>query len=261
MTFLEASILGIIQGLTEWLPISSSAHIFLAQTYFGLQSSLELAAWLHGGSLLAVLLYYRKRLWKMLLGLFARNKDGILALKIILATAISVPVILLLKASGILYGLNLQTIAITLFITGLFILVSEYLGVGFLKFRSPTPKSELSWWLVATFGLVQGFAVLPGISRSGLTIAFLLLMGVARKRSVDFSFLAAIPLLLAALLFSVSDVGIGNISLTSVPLWFSLAVSFVASLVGIHYMRKWIEHKWVWFAPYCFALAIILFII
>lgn len=245
MNFTEAIILGAIQGFTEWLPISSSAHIFLVETYFGLTPSIELAAWLHGGSLLAALVFYRKHILEML-------KNTAVALKIILATLVSVPIILLLKGSGALYGLSIQTIALTLAITGIFILASEYL--------SKKPQ-ELSWTLVVFFGIAQGLAAFPGISRAGITIALLILLGVAREKAVDFSFLAAIPILSGALLFTVLDIGPNSLSFTSVSLWVALVASFAASVAGIHYMRKWVESRWLWFAPYCFGLAGLLIIL
>lgn len=249
MNFLEATILGIIQGLTEWLPISSSGHIFLAETYFNLTPSLELAAWLHGGSLLALLIYYWKYIWQI--------TKNLLFLKIIFVSAVSFPIILILEKSGVLYNLSLQTVALTLTITGFLILITHFL----FKQEKYESGFVLPSWLLVSFGVVQAFAVLPGISRAGLTIAFLLFVGVSRKQAVDFSFLAAIPLLAGALVFSLADIGIGNISLASPTLWFSFLISFLTSFVGIYYMRKWIENKWVWFAPYCFILATFLLVI
>jgi undecaprenyl-diphosphatase len=282
VNFLEAIFLGAIQGLTEWLPISSSAHIFLVETYFGLPPSLELAAWLHGGSFLAVLVFYRGRiramvseLWELFLSRSGRTlsvkertgeteKDisspsrgdkrehALIATKIAFATLISVAVILLLERSGVLYELSIQTVALTLAITGVFILVSEYF---------PKKSRGVSWPVVILFGLVQGVAAFPGISRAGITIAFLILAGVDRKKAVDFSFLAAIPILLGAMIFSVIDMGPGELSFADPLLWFALFVSFVTSLIGIHYMRKWVERAWVWFAPYCFLLAALLIVL
>jgi len=282
MSFLEATLLGTIQGLTEWLPISSSAHIFLVETYFGLPPSLELAAWLHGGSFLAVLVFYRGRIWAMVSELWElflsrhgqapsgkerdsatekeiqpssrddRREHALIAAKIALATLISVVIILLLERSGVLYELTIETIALTLAITGVFILVSEYF---------PKKSRGITLPLVALFGLVQGLAAFPGISRAGITIAFLILAGVDRKKAVDFSFLAAIPILLGAMIFSVLDIGPGALSFGDPLLWLALFVSFVTSLIGIHYMRKWVERAWVWFAPYCFLLAGLLIVL
>ncbi len=204
MNLVEATILGAIQGFTEWLPISSSGHIFLIETYFSLTPSIELAAWLHGGSFLAVLIFYHKRIWEMLIGLFAflrayylaiftqekhnkieskekyfstynhNRQNAVFAIKIVLATLISAPIILLLERSSILYGFSIQIVALTLGITGVFIVASEYL---------PKKSQEISWALIVFFGLVQSLAAFPGISRSGITIALLLLLGVTRKKS------------------------------------------------------------------------------
>jgi undecaprenyl-diphosphatase len=252
MDFWEHIFLGFLQGITEFLPISSSGHLFLAEIFFSTEPNLNLEISLHGAGLLAIFIFFRETLWKILKGMGCtlgmgegEKKAGILGWKLIATTLITLPVALILKTYFDVL-LTLPVVALTLIITGIFILISE-------RFR-PQKITQFSWSIVFFLGFMQGFAVLPGISRSGLTISLLILLGLRRKQSTEISFLLAIPTIFAAVIFSWWDMNF-QISFNGTFLIGCLA-SFFASLIAIRWMMKLIQKHWIWFAPYCIFLGI-----
>lgn len=244
-------LLGIVQGATEFLPISSSGHLFLAETWLGLKPDLHFTVSAHVASLLAVILIYRHDLWRMLQGALVfwhkpdhkHWKEGRLAWQLMLATIFTVGVALLVEPY-FEHLLALPWVAGTLIITGLLIVVAE-------KFRPGTEK-KFTWTLAIVLGLVQGIAVIPGISRSGLTIALLILLGLNRQESARVSFLLSIPTILGALVFATKDEW-GNLGLGAASL-VGCAASFVTALLAIYWMKSLVERHWIWFAPYCLLL-------
>ncbi len=251
MNFTESIILGLVQGITEFIPVSSSGHTFLLKEYFGIDMSLFLEAWLHLASLFAVLIFFRKRIWELFIGFWkivtkrTLTPDGVDSFKIIVATAFTFPSVYLLdKIFSFEDFLTQTTVAVTLLITGVLIIIAE---------KAHLEKTDLTWTLVVLLGLVQGLAVIPGISRSGLTISFLIFMGLAKKKSAEFSFLIAIPTILGAFLIKLSD--LNNFDFLSRPeMWYVFIASFIASVVSIKYMMKLVSGKWIYFAPYCFLV-------
>lgn len=203
MNFFQAVFLGIVQGLTEFIPVSSSGHLVLSQYFFGIGESENILfeLFMHLGTLVAVLVYFRKTLWDLLVSLFSwgntmhgeshrKNRNLI----VFLATAS--------LATGAFYatfGDYLRqvydiplTVAVLLIFTGAIVFVSDYLK------DSGIPASNMGIWRTIIIGLAQGLAILPGISRSGTTITASLATGVKRKDAAHFSFLLSIPAILAA---------------------------------------------------------------
>ena len=251
MEIWQSLLLGVVQGLTEFFPVSSSGHLFLAEVWLGLKPDINFTILLHAASLLAVLVVYRQDVWKLLKAAFdvkawQRKKlvsDGILAWQLVAATIFTVGVALLIEPFFESL-LNLKWVAGTLIITGGLIVVAE-------KCRR---KSEISftWPLAIVLGLVQGLAVIPGISRSGLTIAFLILVGLNRQLAVKLSFLLSIPTILGALVFMLKDEW-GSLDFSFATL-VGFAASFLTALAAIYSMKTLVERRWIWFAPYCLLL-------
>lgn len=243
MEILDAALLGSVQGITEFLPISSSGHLWLLLEMWGIKS-LSLEVVLHAGSLLAVIFFFRKDIIRIIQEMFSKKGDT-LGWKLALATVCTAPTGILVH--NFFKGeLSTTLVGITLLITAGFIVASEWLR--------PKKKLQFTWTVAVFLGLVQGLAVLPGISRSGLTIAFLILIGLPRKEAAENSFLLAIPTILGALVFSIfdnaSDVGI----FTQPATWVGFIVSGIAAVFAITWMMKLIEGKWIYFAPYCALL-------
>jgi len=256
MNLFEGLFLGFVQGATEFLPVSSSGHLFLVETWLGTTPSLDLMIITHLATLGAVLVVFWRQVWDLVLGfaklLVTRNLDpsndsGLLALKLGVVTIITVLVALLIEPY---FGelLNLKLVAGTLILTGLLILIAE-------KFR-PKTETFFTWPVVIGLGLMQGIAVVPGLSRSGLTIAFLILIGLNRKRSAEISFLCSIPTIIAAGIFLFVGAE-ASIEIT-VSLIIAAVSAFLTALIMIYSMLKLIEKQWIWFAPYCIGLGMVL---
>jgi len=238
MEFLQSALLGAIQGITEFLPVSSSGHLWVLQELFSVQS-LTLEIFLHAGSLCAVVVFFWKDIVKIAKGLFQGETYG---WKLLVATLCTFPLALVMQRI-FLQDLSFQLVGITLLITAALILVAEW-GRG-------KKERDFTWTVAILLGLVQGIAVLPGISRSGLTIAFLIFLGLPRKKSAEISFLLSIPTILGALLFALLE-NKNDFSLLAQPeSWVGFIVSGLAAGVAIAWMMKLIEKNWIWFAPYC----------
>jgi undecaprenyl-diphosphatase len=203
MNFFQAILLGIIQGLTEFIPVSSSGHLVLSQYYFGIEATQDITfeVFLHLGSLLAVIIFFRKQIWDLIRSLFywmpnlrneAHRKNRAIIVYLIVATMATG--IFYLIFNNILKGAyeNPLLVSFMLLITGAMIFASD-----FIKTTS-VPASNIGFLKSLFIGLAQGLAIFPGISRSGSTITAALFCGVKRKDAAHFSFLLSIPAILAA---------------------------------------------------------------
>lgn len=203
MNFLHSILLGIIQGLTEFLPVSSSGHLVLFQHFLGLKESGDVAfeVFLHLGTLLAVLIYFRQMIWD-LLGSLLRWKDSPQNQHHRYNRALIMYLILATLGTGIVYlafGNLFESfyskpliVAFMLLVTGAIVFASDYVKGGSL------PAVSMGALRAIIIGLVQGLAIIPGISRSGSTIGASLFVGLRRKDAASFSFLLSIPAILAA---------------------------------------------------------------
>lgn len=251
MNFIEGIVLGLVQGITEFLPVSSSGHLYLVQGWFDIEPNLALEGWLHLATLLAVLLFFWKDVWALIVGfcflVFRRGtkeqrEAGVFALKLGIATLFTVLLAVVIEP----YIHNVFTFALvgaTLLVTAFFIWGSE-------AFR-PKKEKLFSWWMVPVLGLVQAVAILPGISRSGITVALLVAFGINRTESAKISFLLSIPTIAGAFVFLLLDEDYTMVF--DWPWILSGVVAFVAALAGIKWMMDWITTKWTWFAWYCLA--------
>lgn len=246
MEFFYAICLGVLQGFTEFLPVSSSGHLFLMQEFFGLEQSILLEIWLHGASLLAIIFFFRKDIIKILKGVIIApsSEEGVLGYKLLIATFCTIPVALFIEPYFEGY-LTVETVGFMLIFTGVLIVVAE-------DFRPPKMQ-EFSWWMVPFLGFFQGLAVIPGISRAGMTIALLILLGIKRKLAAEISFLLAIPTVLGALIFAFHD--IKDFSILSEPNFLlGFGAAFITSILAIKWMLNLIKGRWIWFSVYCLVL-------
>ena len=198
MDYFQAIILGVIQGITEWLPISSQAMVFLAgRLFFNLDhaEALKTSIWLHSGILLAVIIYFRQDIFRILKSIFRNNSSNekTLLMFLILATAasgiVAIPLLLLV------FWLELPEALFTIII-GLFLIIVAFSQkkTRHLETKEKTLKKQDG--LVA--GAIQGLAILPGFSRSGLTIATLLCQRYSLKSAFYLSFLMSVPIIFLA---------------------------------------------------------------
>ena len=240
-------LLSFVQGLTEFLPISSSAHLVLAPLLFGYElQSLAFDVAVHVGTLVAVMLYFRHEIAAMVLALLESVKtrrieslDAKLAWMIVLAT---IPVVLLgLPLKSLLEILREDDQLIALVIAGTTIGFGLLLWIADLRGRRARSELSLSWTDALLIGLFQAIAIIPGTSRSGITITAALLLGLTRKAASRFSFLISIPTILMAGGLETLDLVKAQEPVDWTPLWLGTLLSFVVAYITIHFFLKFIE--------------------
>ncbi len=247
---LDSIVLGIVQGLTEFLPISSSGHLVLGQALLGINKpGLVLEVVLHLGTLVAILIYFRDKIRQYIVGVFQNERESIdLLINIIIAT-IPAGVIGILFKDEFDSIFTVQTVGFTLLITGIILFFT----------KSINPKGvSFTWKIALLIGVVQACAILPGISRSGITIATALFLGISHEKSAEFSFLLAIPALLGAGILSVGD--IVNVSNNNA---ISLLLGFFASIISGYIVISWLmslisQRRFWMFSLYCIPLGLLI---
>jgi len=250
-------ILGAIQGLTEWLPISSTGHLKIAEHFLGLKVPILFDVILHIGTLIVVFIFFRRDIKNILsaLGRFDfKTEYGKFIPLIIVGT---IPTALI----GLAFGESIEnTFQSILPIATALVLC----GVVLYFTKAGEEKTDnISYSAALIVGVAQGIAIIPGISRSGATIAAALLLGIKREKAFKFSFLISIPAIIGALgltLYTQFD------ELTTVGLgWEVLAGMVVAMLVGYFALRLlWkilAKRKFHFFALYCWLLGVVLIVL
>ncbi len=257
MTELQALLMGLLQGLTEYLPVSSSGHLTIASALFGIEGeeNLTFTIAVHVATVLSTLvILWREIVW-LLRGL-VDTKAPLLSpeRKYILAIVISmIPIgivgVFFKDYVEAIFGSGLLIVGFCLIITSALLTMSYY--------ARPRQKEEISLWQAFVIGLAQSIAVLPGLSRSGSTIATGLLLGVKKEKMAQFSFLMVIPPILGEALLSIlkaakdgAEAAAGSISMSA------LAIGFIAAFVSGCLACKWMvsivkKGKLVYFGIYC----------
>jgi undecaprenyl-diphosphatase len=257
MSWWQGVLLGVVQGLTEFLPISSSGHLVVAEAAVGLTTpGVVVEVVLHVATLLAVVIVYWKVLWGLLRG--AVSGDDAAWRYIALLAIGTVPA----AAAGLLLEdfferafESLLLVGVNFLITGV-VLWSTRVVVDRAQRPSPTAKGAIG------IGLAQALAILPGISRSGTTVTAGLWLGVDAVRAAEFSFLLAIPAIGGAAVLQIPDLPAGMGSIGAFP----LAAGFVAALLSgvfairwlIALLRKQAFHR---FAPYCWGIGAVTIVV
>lgn len=230
MSVIQAVILGIVQGVTEFFPISSSGHLVLMQSVFGLKGEmLAFDVFLHFGTIVSVLVFFRK-------DIAAIFRGDISILKFIILGSIPTFIIaILLKKRVEGFFENPVVVGYCLIATGLFLLVSS--GCAFYNKKMKREKS-LGLSNSIAIGIAQGIAVIPGISRSGATIGTSLISGLGEGAAVKFSFLLSIPAVLGANILKAKDICGNLITVGSLPF---IAGALSALIAGILTIRVLVE--------------------
>ena len=259
MSLIEAIILGIVQGLTEFLPVSSSGHIELAQKLLGADDLKEreelLSVVLHAATALSTIVVFRKDLIDIFKGLLAKKKAEVTFSLAIIISMIPAAFVGLKYDSLIesLFQGNLLLIGSMLLITALLL---------FLADRAKNTKKLVSPTNAFIIGIAQAIAILPGISRSGATISTSVLLGVDRAKAARFSFLMVVPLILGKMAKDIMDGKLVLSSELAIPLSFGFIASFITGIIACVWMIKLVKQtKLKWFGLYCLvvgALAIIM---
>lgn len=251
----QALWLGVIQGLTEFLPVSSSGHLVLAQKLLGLQEpELLFDVSVHVGTLLAVVIYFWPDLWSMARGLWARDQEGRQGRRLLwLVVAGSVPTALLglfLKDWFEAMFASTAAVGVALLITGGLLLATRWVPRGDRGLeRTGTGRALL-------VGLAQGLAITPGISRSGSTISVGLMLGLERRLAAHFSFVLSVPAIMGALLLQLLHLDATR-QVNLAPLLVGAAASAVTGYLALRFLLRVVQRgKLHLFAPYCLLLGI-----
>ncbi len=271
MTLFEAMLLGILQGLTEFLPVSSSGHLVLAQQFLGLAEHLVFFdVMLHVGTLLAVLVVYRQTLAKLLTASlstlstaqFYRNplvavnaSIELRCIMLILIGTIPTAGIALLFKSDLesLFG-DVHRVSVMLIVTGIILQLPRLRRQGVEA--GDVALGTIRMWHAVCIGIAQGCAIVPGISRSGTTISLALFLGIPSKTAAAYSFLLAIPAILGAVIIKVSD--IGELYIPYYILVAGMGVAFVVGYSALRFLLAVLNRgKFSIFSYYCVVLGLV----
>lgn len=267
MSWLQALILGLVQGLTEFLPVSSSGHLAIGREILGVEASEDLVfeITVHAATVLATVIVFRKQIWKLLCGLFKfkYNDETDYVFKILVSLIPVFVVGMLFKDAVEAMFSSLLVVGIALIVTALLLFFSDMVSKGRSAAAQEPDKYQngISYWQAFVIGLGQAVAVVPGLSRSGTTISTGLLCGVKREAVAQFSFLMVlIPILGEAFLEVVG----GEVGASSVGL-LTLAVGFIAAFIsGVFACRVMIalvkRAKLKWFALYCAVVGVLVIV-
>ena len=283
MEWFEAVLLGLIQGLTEFLPVSSSGHLEIGKALLGVETSDDLlfTTMVHAATVLSTILVFRKQIWDLLKGFFTGLKDwkilkddkGCRYLSCndqtdyLLKIALSMIPILIVgvffkdQVEG-LFG-SIYVVGAALVATAMLLFFSDYASRPGRKsiFPANEYRNGLSYWQAFAVGLGQAFAVIPGLSRSGTTISAGLICGVRRESMAQFSFLMVLVPILGETFLEIVGGEFGASSVGALPLVLGFVSAFLSGLFACKVMIALVKKaKLSWFALYCLVAAACIFI-
>ena len=278
MEWFEAVLLGLIQGLTEFLPVSSSGHLEIGKVLLGVETTDDLlfTTMVHAATVLSTIVVFRKEIWNLLKGFFCGIKgvkveNGALVCNdqtdYLLKIAVSmIPVfvvgVFFKDAVESLFG-SIAVVGFALVATALLLFFSDYASrPGRTSiFPANTYRNGISYWQAFAVGLGQAFAVIPGLSRSGTTISTGLICGVKREVMAQFSFLMVLVPILGETFLDVVGGDFGASSVGALPLVLGFLSAFLSGLFACKVMIALVKKaKLCWFALYCLIAAAAIFI-
>ena len=283
MEWFEAVILGILQGLTEFLPVSSSGHLEIGKVLLGVETTDDLlfTTMVHAATVLSTIVVFRKQIWDLITGFFCglkdwkivKNENGtrVLAcndqtdylLKMVVSMIPIFVVGMFFKDQvESLFG-SIYVVGWALIVTSILLFFSDYASRPGRKSIFPANESRngISYWQALAVGLGQAFAVVPGLSRSGTTISTGLICGVKREVMAQFSFLMVLVPILGETFLQVVGGEFGASSVGALPLILGFVSAFVSGLFACKVMVALVKKaKLSWFALYCLIASVCIFI-
>jgi undecaprenyl-diphosphatase len=249
MNIFEAIILGIIQGLSEWLPISSSGHLVLAHYFFNFEYSADFDIFLMLGTTLALILYFHKRLLELFFGLLKFKKEEIKFIFFIFIAGLTT----------FFLGYPLKNFFKSFFSAPFFVCIFLILNglILILASKIKTTKTKFDFLAAVVVGLAQFFAIMPGLSRSGLTISSAIFLKIDKIKAAEFSFLLGIPSMFFASFFDFfeSNLLVEQNFLVLASGFFS---SFLAGYLSIYFFMELLKKgKLYWFGIYCILIGLL----
>lgn len=257
----KSIILGVLQGLTEFLPVSSSGHLVLLEHFIGFKSpGVVFEVLLHFATLVAIIIVFSRRIWKIIKAIFTsriqikgkhwivKNENLALFFYILWASIPSAVVGIFFKSSIEKLFSNPLLVSIMLFVTGIFLFSTRFIKTK--KFHKNNGFSS------TMIGIAQAFAILPGISRSGATISAGLWTGLSREASAEFSFILVIPAIIGAILLEAKEISELSHQMILVYLLGAIAAFVVGLLSLIGFIKIVKRGKLHYFAYYCWIVGI-----
>ncbi len=289
MEWFEAILLGLLQGLTEFLPVSSSGHLQIGKELLGIDTSGDLVfeVVVHAATVLSTIVVFRKQIWELLKSLFVKDglfrsiahpskfNDGTDYVLKILLSMIPVFIVGMFFKDAVegLFGSSIHVVAGALLVTAALLLLSDNASKIFgrccrrckcAEADSVSDKGRrngISYWQAFVVGLGQAIAVIPGLSRSGTTIATGLLCGVKRDVVAQFSFLMVLIPILGEAFLEIVGGDMASSTVGALPLVLGFISAFVAGLFACKVMIALVKKtKLGWFALYCAVVAVLIFI-
>jgi undecaprenyl-diphosphatase len=278
MEWFEAVLLGLIQGLTEFLPVSSSGHLEIGKVLLGVETTDDLlfTTMVHAATVLSTIVVFRKQIWGLLKGFFCGLKgikvekgalicndqtDYLLKMVVSMIPVFVVGVFFKDKVES-LFG-SITVVGVALVMTALLLFFSDYASRPGHKsiFPANTYRNGISYWQAFAVGLGQAFAVIPGLSRSGTTISTGLICGVKREVMAQFSFLMVLVPILGETFLEIVGGEFGASSVGTLPLVLGFLSAFVSGLFACRVMVALVKKaRLSWFALYCLLAAAAIFI-
>ena len=278
MEWFEAVLLGLIQGLTEFLPVSSSGHLEIGKVLLGVETTDDLlfTTMVHAATVLSTIVVFRKQIWDLLKGFFCglkglRVEKGVLVcneqtdylLKMVVSMIpVFVVGVFFKDQVESLFG-SITVVGVALVMTALLLFFSDYASRPGHKsiFPENTYRNGISYWQAFAVGLGQAFAVIPGLSRSGTTISTGLICGVKREVMAQFSFLMVLVPILGETFLELVGGEFGTSSVGAIPLVLGFVSAFVSGLFACKVMIALVKRaRLSWFALYCLLAAAAIFI-
>jgi len=255
MDILDAIILGIVQGFTEFLPVSSSGHLELGKAILGDESvpedSLLFTVVLHFATALSTLVVFRKEVWEILIGLFQFkwNKASKFSLKIIISMIPATVIGLFFEEQlEAFFGGSIAFVGAMLLVTALLLWLAD---------RSKHTGKKVAYSHAFIIGISQAVAMLPGISRSGATISTSVLLGNDKTRAARFSFLMVVPLILGKIAKDIYDGALSTESANLLNLGLGFIAAFICGLLACTWMITLVrKSKLTYFAIYCVVIGL-----
>lgn len=254
MDTLQAILLGIVQGITEFLPVSSSGHLQIAKELLGveLENNITFDVTLHAATVLSTIVVLWQELWRLVKSCFSRRftEEQAYVLKVILSM---IPA----GVVGVFFADQIEALFSSLWFVGLMLFMTAAL-LSFAYYAKPRQKSEISYRDAFIIGIAQAAATMPGLSRSGSTIATGLLLGNEKSSVAHFSFIMVIPVILGKMLLDILSGEMAAMAVPTEALVSGFLAAFISGALACKFMIEIVKRgKLIWFALYCAIVGLI----
>ena len=250
MSVWEAIFLGALQGATEFLPVSSSGHLVVGQTLLGMEiQGVQFEVAVHVATLISVLVIYRDRLIELVSGTLRRDRDAVRYIGLLALATLPAGIV------GVFFGDAIEGLFESPFVPATAFLVTGAILWSTRRVLGRDVWKSLTWSMALLIGFAQAFALVPGISRSGTTVAMALWLGVSAGEAASFSFLMAIPAIAGAAVLQAPELASQGLPLSGTALAAGFIVAAVTGILAIKAFVALLERKaFHRFAIYCWAL-------